>query len=210
MTGPTHRQYSICFGYIVLMLLYKIGVSQINYYLALPIMLMTARAGAVFPDLDHIWKNVGEKTFFTKIVNWIIHITGGKHRSWQTHSLDICAVFTAAAYTMPVVLFNKGMISVINKEVMFILLLGFASGWVSHMFSDMLTPEGIRIVFWSKYKLAFVPKRLFGISFSTGSSWEAFNYKTMRVINAVLTIVGLLYPILTNAEYVNKIMNIIK
>ena len=31
----------------------------------------------------------GYKTTFSRIINILIHITGGKHRSWQTHSLDI-------------------------------------------------------------------------------------------------------------------------
>ena len=93
MTYPTHRQYAICFAFLTSMLVYKYSLSEINYYLALPIILMASKYGALFPDLDHIWQNVKEKTVPNWIINKLIHITGGKHRSWQTHSIDILAIF---------------------------------------------------------------------------------------------------------------------
>ncbi|MBO5387970.1 MAG: hypothetical protein J6A59_07520, partial [Lachnospiraceae bacterium] len=84
MTGPTHRQYSVCFGAIALMLIYRLGITEINYYLAMPIILTTSRFGAQFPDFDHEWQNVGDKTVVKRLINILIHLTGGKHRSWQT------------------------------------------------------------------------------------------------------------------------------
>lgn len=196
MTGPTHRQYSIFFAYITLMLFHKLGVTSISYYLAIPIVLMSARYGSLFPDLDHSWKNVGDKTFLNRVINLLIHATGGKHRSWQTHSWDICLMFTLMSYLIPNKLYSMNYITEINKEVAILILLGFSSGWISHLFSDSLTSGGSRLICFSKFKIKLVPKKIGKFKFSTGTKWEEFNYKTLKVINAISGIVCLLYPII--------------
>jgi len=196
MTGPTHRQYSICFGYLTLMLFYNLGVTNINYYLALPIILMTARSGALFPDLDHTWQNVSDKTILNKVINTLIHVTGGKHRSWQTHSIDIVVIYTIISWILPNKLYEYNKISEVNKEVLLLLLLGFASGWISHIFSDMLTSAGVRLLCFRKFKVKLVPRKLGNLVFNTGHEWEAFNYRVIKMINLVLGIVCLVYPIL--------------
>ena len=81
MTGKTHKQYAICGGLIAGMLMYGTGFTEVNYYLSLPILVMASQAGGKFPDLDHNWENVKDKNIVTKIVNTLIHLTGGKHRS---------------------------------------------------------------------------------------------------------------------------------
>lgn len=198
MTGQTHRQYSICFAYITTILLFKLGMSNINYYLGLPLVLLTAKAGALFPDLDHAWVNVHDKTLLNKIINTLIHITGGKHRSWQTHSLDICTACSIAAVMVPIKLYEAGKLTVVNKEVLLIILIGFISGWISHMISDMLTSEGVRLFCWSKFKVRLVPKKLGKLKFNTGNEWEKFNFVMMKKINCILSIVCITYPLLSN------------
>lgn len=207
MTGPTHRQYSICFGLITLVILYAYNITNVNYYLALPIILMASKSGALFPDVDHHWEAVHDKTVVNKIINVIIHITGGKHRSWQTHSIDLCLYFTTASYLVPTVLYNKGIISCTNMEVAVLLLLGFASGWISHLFSDMLTSAGVRLIcFLPKSKISLVPKKIGKLRFNTGHEWEAFNFKIIRVINIVLGIYTLIYPFIIN-NTISKIID---
>lgn len=207
MTGPTHKQYSVCFACITMMLFYKLGITEINYYLALIIVMMTSKVGALFPDLDHDWSNIGNKTVPNKIINTLIHITGGKHRSWQTHSIDICTLFTLIAYFLPRYLCNKGILSVVNKEVLSILMLGFASGWVSHLFSDMLTSAGVRVICFINKKVKLVPKKIGNLKFNTGHEWEAFNYKVIKVLNIFLGIICIIYPLL-NEGIVNKLFNL--
>lgn len=196
MTGPTHRQYSICFGLIFLLIVNRFELSMVNYYLALPITIMASKCGALFPDLDHDWSNVHDRTVLNKIINMIIHITGGKHRSWQTHSIDICVAYTVASLIIPKVLFDKNYISLVNKEIMTILLLGFASGWISHLFSDMLTSAGVRVICFLNFKLKFVPKKIFKFKFNTGHSWERFNYKLIKALNLFLGLVAICYPLI--------------
>lgn len=194
MTYKTHREYSVTFAFLAIMLIYSRNMTQINYYLALIIILMTSKSGALFPDIDHNWENVKEKSVINYIINKLIHLTNGKHRSWQTHSIDICVIYTALSIFLPQYLYLDNKISNVNKEVLSIILIGFATGWISHLFSDMLTYVGVRPFCWSKIKLKFVPKKLFGLRFNTGNSWEEFNYKTMRFMNIILGILSITYP----------------
>jgi membrane-bound metal-dependent hydrolase YbcI (DUF457 family) len=206
MTGPTHKQYSVTFAFLANILLFYYGITEINYYLALPIMLLTSKYGALFPDVDHAWQNVKDKTVPNWIINKIIHLTGGKHRSWQTHSIDICALFTVAAFFVPKILFKYDKISLVNMEVMSIILIGFASGWVSHIFSDMLTSAGVRLICFLKVKIALVPKHIGKLRFNTGNEWEAFCFKSTRIINIVLGIFAIIYPLIS-LGYFNIILD---
>lgn len=169
--------------------------------MSIPIVLMAAKAGALFPDVDHDWSNVHDKTVINKIINTLIHATGGKHRSWQTHSLDICAVYSFAACFIPNMLYSKGIISAINKEVMLLLLVGFASGWISHMIADMLTSAGVRLFFCWKFKVKLVPKKIGPLRFNTGHEWEAFNYKVMKMLSIILGLICLIYPLILNGTF---------
>lgn len=207
MTGPTHKQYSVCFACLTMILFYRLGITEVNYYLALIIVMMTSKVGALFPDLDHDWSNIGNKTVPNKIINTLIHITGGKHRSWQTHSIDICAWFTIIAYLLPRYLCNKGILSIVNKEVLSILMLGFASGWISHLFSDMLTSAGVRAICFVNKKIRLVPKKIGSLRFNTGHEWEAFNYKVIKILNIFLGIICIIYPLLFQGT-LNKVLNL--
>lgn len=198
MTSKTHKVYSVSFALIVGMVMYKNNITVVNYYLSLLILLLISKQGALFPDVDHIWKNVKEKTTVNWIINKLIHITGGKHRSWQTHSIDIWAIFGFITRFLPNYLYNKGVIDIVNKEVLSLVLIGFISGWGSHLFSDMLTPEGVRLVCWNNFKLKFVPRAVGRLKFNTGGSWEEFNYKTMRIINIIIGVISILLPFIPN------------
>jgi membrane-bound metal-dependent hydrolase YbcI (DUF457 family) len=199
MTGPTHRKFSVAFTFIGAMLIYKYNILDISYYLVVMVMLMTARHGALFPDLDHSWKNVGNKTVVNKIVNSLIHLTGGKHRSWQTHSIDICMWFTIISFILPDITYRYDIISYLNSQVLKLIMIGFSTGWISHEFSDMLTSGGVRLFFFNnKIKLKLVPKRIKifrkELRFNTGNEWEAFCYKWTNRINKVLGVICIIYP----------------
>ena len=194
MTGPTHKKYCILFAFIATIVLYELNITHINYYLVLIIVLAISKTGALFPDVDHTWSNVHDKTVPNKIINTIIHMTGGKHRSWQTHSIDICAVFTLASYILPHKLHEYGILSALNTEVMCIIMLAFASGWISHLFSDMLTSAGVRIVCFSKVILRLVPKKIGNFRFNTGNEWEKFNFNVIDKINKVAGFICVIYP----------------
>lgn len=201
MTGPTHRQYSIAFVCISTMILYsnniltiKFDTNSINYFLALLIMLPISKIGAKFPDVDHDWDKVGEKTVPNKIINIIIHATGGEHRSWQTHSIDIVAVCTILSLIIPQTLIDIKYVSLVNGRFLYIIGTAFMSGWVSHIFSDMLNGAGVKLFCWGRWRAAFVPKKFFRWHFKTGEAWEAFNYHVVKIINKFLGVITILYP----------------
>lgn len=208
MTGPTHKQYSITFAFIVAMLLYNKDLSSINYYLSLPIILQTAKYGARFPDFDHHWDNIRDKTVPTKIINTLIRITGGKHRSWQTHSIDIMAVFILISCFLPEFLYVYGKITEVNKEVLSILMISFSSGWLSHTVADMMTSAGVRLTCFSKFKVKLVPKKIGKLRFNTGNEWEEFVYRCVRIINIVIGVICVIYPLI-NSGYVYEIIDTI-
>lgn len=196
MTYPTHKAFAIGWIAIGNLVLYRTGITEINYYLALIIMLQIGKYGALFPDIDHHWQNVKEKTVPNWVINKLIHLTGGKHRSWQTHSIDITVACTIAAFLVPNKLYELGKISIVNKEVLSIVLIGFCMGWLSHIFSDMLTSAGVRLLCISKKKVALVPKQLMGVRFNTGNEWEEFVYRVVKTLNIIIGIIILAYPIL--------------
>ncbi len=194
MTGKTHRRFSVSFAYILIILLYEYNISEVNYYLTIPIVLLIAQWGAKMPDFDHEWQNVGYKTTFSRIINILIHITGGKHRSWQTHSLDIWTWYSLLAYILPIRSYNLGKLSKVNEEIAILIFLSISAGWLSHLFADMLNGTGIRLFCFSKKTIAFVPKKFLGIRFNTGNEWEEFIYKLIQGINYVLGLLMLTYP----------------
>lgn len=185
MTGDTHRAFSVTFALAGAVALTHFGISEVNPLVAAPVLLMSARYGALMPDVDHHWSSVSEKTLPNRILNGFIHLTGGKHRSWQTHSWDIFAIFMLLVMFFPrEVLAPLGVPTI---SVLYLLLYGVHLGWLSHLFADMLTPAGIRLVCWSKFKLRLVPR---WAMFATNSRWEDMCNSFIKVVN---TLAGLAY-----------------
>lgn len=197
MTYPTHKQYAISFAFVAAMLMYMYNMTEINYYLALPIIILVSKYGGLFPDIDHTWQNVKDKTVPNWIINKLIHITGGKHRSWQTHSIDIVVIITILCYLAPGILYKYEKISIVNKEILGIILIGFCAGWISHILADMMTSAGVRLFCWNrKIIIRLVPKHIGKLRFNTGHEWEAFIFKTVKTINIVLGILCIIFPLL--------------
>lgn len=196
MTGRTHAEFSIGFAYLVAILIDQKFNFGLNFYLLVLLLPMIARKGSKFPDYDQNWNSISEKTITSWIVCQLIHITKGKHRSRHTHSWDICLLSLAGLYFLIEHLSLKFQWSSLNKGVLLLMLLGFYSGWISHLASDMFNGEGVYLSCLTKHKIAFVPKKLFGIHFNTGHAWEQFFYTVCKAINKVLLVLVILYPAL--------------
>lgn len=194
MTYPTHKAFAVCWVLLGNIILYNSGITEINYYLSMIVMLHIGKYGALFPDIDHKWEYVKEKTLVNKVINRVIHATGGKHRSWHTHSIDIALLCTFISYKLPSLLLRGGAIDIVNAELLKIIMIGFCLGWLSHLFSDMLTSAGVRIIHVADIKIALVPKMLGKLRFNTGNEWEQFVYSATRVMNIVVGVVAMIYP----------------
>jgi hypothetical protein len=209
MLGKTHKRISLLFAYAGCLAasiwkpdflsnylpVAEEGWSLVNYLNFLMMMAVCAefcKEGTLFPDLDHAWVNLKEKTAITKVINVLIHLTGGKHRSRQTHSLDICLICTAG-YIFLVIRFLQ---DAFTYPLWLFAGVGFFSGWITHLFADMLTGEGIYIFFWQKKKVAFVPKKFLWIKFNTGGAWEDFVYKVATGLEWAFCTLACIYPII--------------
>lgn len=202
MTARTHKEFSISFVYLATFWIYKNQVVDFNYYALLPIMLCIGAKGALFPDVDHAWQNVKEKTVFNRIINFLIHATGGKHRSWQTHSIDICLLSGALLLFTNHRFYIDGRLDRLNYQVFELILLAFYSGWISHLVSDALTVGGIRPTVFSKKTIRFVPKQIGNLKFNTGNQWEAYVYGFINKVNVVMSLIAFVYPLIINDDFI--------
>lgn len=209
MTFKTHREFAITFIYFATFYIYSNSTVNINYFCLLIIMLSIGAKGALFPDVDHYWQNVKEKTVCNWILNKLIHLTGGKHRSWQTHSLDLCLISGALFMWVDYILYEKEIIDYLNYQVILIILLSFYSGWVSHLIADMLTTAGVYILILKKKNIKLVPKKLFRLEFKTGDVWEEAFYRIDHAFNVLMFFVAIAYPFIFDAKYSNWLLNIL-
>lgn len=166
-----------------------------NFYIALLIIIPLGKAGSWFPDLDHHWDSVKEKNSLNWIINRLLRKTGAKHRSRHTHSIDILFFMMMISVNLPIFLASKGWLSEIDAKVFSLVSFGFLSGWLSHIFSDMLTSEGVYLCFWMKRKISFVPRKIGKLRFNTGHDWENWVYRRVLKLNNILLIVAIIYPI---------------
>ena len=208
MTGKTHKRISLMFSYIGCLILCVVKPAFmeqfipmesfewtlkncLNFYMMMAVCSEFCKEGTLFPDLDHAWANLKEKTALTKVINVIIHLTGGKHRSKQTHSADI-AIICTAVYLFVTVTFLQ---DTFTYPLWLIGGIGFFGGWLTHLFADMLTSDGIYLFCWQKKKISFVPKSLFGFKFNTGGAWEDFVFKIATFLEWTSCTLACLYPI---------------
>jgi len=200
MVYKTHQKFAISWAFLGTMLLYANNLMQINYYIALILMIPYVKVGAAFPDLDHSWENVKNKNLATFIVNRLIHLTGGQHRSWQTHSLDLAVWFTILSYFGPTLLYKQGILKIdlVSLTIINIILVGFSIGWLSHIFADMLTSGKIRLISFLDFEVGFVPRKFLWINFNTGGGWEEFVGDSVGFLNTFIMLIAIAYGMYIN------------
>lgn len=208
MLGKTHKRISLFFAYALCLLVVILRpefmhdylpvteegwtvVGYLNYLVMMAVCAEFCKEGTLFPDLDHAWVNIKEKTVVTKLVNILIHLTGGKHRSRQTHSLDICLACMGVYFYISIK-FLGGMFAF---PLWLMVGVGFFCGWLTHLFADMLTGDGVYILCWQKKRTSFVPKSFLGFKFNTGGAWEDFVFKIATFMEWLLCVAAGLYPI---------------
>ena len=163
MTSPTHRNFAIvgaCVGTIALQELNMNPVSHKDYeLLAYGTMFLINYVfgveGGKYPDIDHLWKNIKEKTALNKIINSILRLTGFGHRNPVTHSFDIWLV----SYILLIASAKRLITYTVLSKAIVMIVTAFWIGYLTHLLADALSMDGTRIFFWnSKWKLRFVPK----------------------------------------------------
>lgn len=196
MTGKTHKRISLQLAYLIWGL-YNLLVSNTytyiwEYYILCMVVAEFCKEGTLFPDLDHNWQSVKEKTVLTKIVNLFIRLTGGKHRSRHTHSWDLCLLLGGGS----IFAIYKFMPENFITYLFLYIVVGFVMGWATHLFADMLTKDGVYLFCFNKKRIAFVPSHFLGINFKTGDTWEEFCYNTARILEGITFVFAMLVPII--------------
>lgn len=211
MTGKTHRvggMLCVLGGYTLLesqgMLL-----GNVNPIIQLAVMYPFAIYGSIVSDLDHDWHSAPSRDVISLAINKVLHLSRGvgnkfgekspvtkalslfnaRHRSWQTHS----DLFLVAMIMLTSSMLHSS-ISSVDAVIVRLMFTGLILGIISHLFLDMLTPEGIWSIITTTarkttrnkaipQKISLVPNSKF---FRTGGAWEDMVRWFMWVICLIL------------------------
>lgn len=213
MTGKTHRvggMLCVLGGYTLLdskgLLL-----GNVSPLVQLLVMYPFALYGSTVSDLDHNLQSIPSKDIISLAINKILHLSSNvihtvdkgsslenflsifnaKHRSWQTHSdLFLLFMLIASSYIL-----NISSTSA-DTAIIRLVSMGLILGIISHLFLDMLTPEGIwcigLFVFSKVVKNKSIPQKISLVPhskfFKTGGAWESIVRCVMWVMCFIFSI----------------------
>jgi len=127
--------------------------------------LITNQIGALLPDIDQasnqLWDLLPADKFLSKILNKLF----GSHRTLSHSFLGIFLIYSIGLWLLPK-LFNP---TFINPTMVFWALM---IGYISHLFLDMLTEDGIPLLFPIKWKFGFPPIK--SLRIKSGKWFEKF------------------------------------
>lgn len=216
MLGKTHKVGGAVAALGGFYLLKESGhlLTDVSPLLQLTVMYPFAIIGSFAPDFDqnmqanpagldpvskgvayglHVFNKPAEKleqatkTFHVKQgpMQKLIKMLACSHRSWQTHSIEVLAValyFYIKLQSLPLTL---------NNVILLLVSSGFLLGFISHIFLDLLTMDGIPSITLSLLtggklkKIRLVPHTHF---FGTGTKYEDFVRATLAVFALLLFI----------------------
>lgn len=132
--------------------------------LATAIVAFTANMlGGLAPDIDQTTSSVWEKFRFGRILSNVISPLFGRHR-FISHSVIGIVLFSIGTK------FLLGIIGTVLLVDMNIVWLAFMIGFISHLLADMLTRDGIPLLFPLPFKFGIPPIR--GLRVKTGGFVE--------------------------------------
>jgi membrane-bound metal-dependent hydrolase YbcI (DUF457 family) len=196
-----HIPNAIALGVVATPAIYSlIGETDLNYLIALGIVVITSRMGTVAPDLDLDYKLYkGRKNIIKRCISRVFNWIGCTHRSWQTHCITVTPLPCIILLTSLLKLEVKG----INEVIYLWGIIGFLIGLFSHLLLDAMTKDGIHIVPNVRLKLfgkdgGFVTGETVTIqgNFLTPDK-VVKNHSTffIRTLNVMLLIVGVVHNI---------------
>lgn len=196
MCKKTHAEFAQGFAILSCILFDILFPNFVHFYILAILTTIIANKFAKFQDYDQNWNVVSEKTTLSRIINKIVVITGGTHRSKQTHALDLVLCRYALSFYLVTVAGQTGVLSLFEVNLVRVMLFGAFSGELSHLIADMFNGDGIWLSIFSKKKTAIVPKKIGKFRFNTGGAWEKFFYLVCYKFNRVLEVIAVLYPVL--------------
>lgn len=206
MKSETHATFATGFAIAGAPILHMLGYSDINYWLTIPILAVTGKEFARLVDADHgNWASVPDHTPFYWFFNKGLVMLGSKHRSVQTHSIDICLIFLGMSIAVSMGFERFNWIPHIDAQVISLIGIGGGLGWLSHLVADMLTPNGVWLIAARgkrrSNRIALTPRSskyvpfFRKISFSTGGTWEDIVRRLMFATDIIIIIFVIIYGI---------------
>lgn len=202
MTGKTHRAGGVVAAMVGFTLLRDKGLlfNNINPLVQFAIIYPFAYWGSTASDLDHNPDSIPSKDIVSKAINKVLHLTekidngknpitgilNAKHRSWQTHSIEIFALLILLLHNI----LHSKVTSIGDADMLIVslILMGIVIGMMAHLILDVITPSGIVIATTSLLNKAFnlnlptkihlVPNAKF---FATGGAWETLIYHILNI-----------------------------
>lgn len=196
-----HIPNAIALGVVATPAIYSlVGETDLNYLIALGIVVITSRMGAIAPDLDLDYKLYkGRKNIIKRCISRVFNWIGCTHRSWQTHCITVTPLPCIILLTSLLKLEVKG----INEVIYLWGIIGFLIGLFSHLLLDAMTKDGIHIVPNVRLKLfgkdgGFVTGETVTVqgNFLMGNK-TVKNHSTffIRTLNVMLLLVGLVHNV---------------
>lgn len=174
MTYKTHLSFGVLFGST-----YFLSVKHLNLSPTLAIILFfSCLLGASAPDLDtptgELWNKVPAGSILSRIIHPVF-IGGHRHLS---HSLIGVGIFTWFFWLL---------LKLLGLSTSNLILVAFAIGYVSHLFADSLTEEGVPLLFPLGYHFGIPPAPFEKVRIKTGQWFE--NLIIYPVVNLLILVV---------------------
>lgn len=226
MMGKTHKAGGVLCALAGIQVINSITpiTSDIHPLLQFAIAYPFCMWGSTAPDLDHDWSNVEDKN----PINWGIHkllhigneladtakklgdakkykrlkLLSCNHRSWQTHS-DFTIVFLLILrWLISFGIIGNFSIGLVNRDIAILILNGIVVGIGAHLFLDLLTVAGLKLLSVTFLKFIavsiirrkFTPVKIVTFRlvpktdmFSTGTEMGEKYEKTVRQVLSVTT-----------------------
>lgn len=112
--------------------------------------------GGLAPDIDQTTSSIWGKFRFGRILSSVISPLFGKHR-FVSHSILGIIIFSFGSRFL---LNLMGQVLLVNMDIVW---LAFMLGFVSHLLTDMLTRDGIPLLFPIPVRFGFPPLKAFRI-----------------------------------------------
>lgn len=180
MTYKTHLSFGILFSSYYFLIFKQLSLSPV----LAGILFFVTLLGASVPDLDTptggLWEKVPAGSFIGRLVHPVF-IGGHRHLS---HSFIGLGIFT---WLFSLLLNWIGAFVPFIQITSYFILISFVLGYISHLFADSLTEEGVPLLFPIDYHFGIPPNPFEKVRIKTGQWFE--NLVIYPIVNIAVIVI---------------------